>query len=52
MYFQEPAEDVAVVVPSILTRIAIGAAVVTTVVFGVTPQVLLSAIDGLGVFLH
>ena len=52
MWFAEPADEVAVVLPSIGTRVAVGVGVVSAVLFGVLPQSLLSAVEQAGVFIR
>lgn len=52
MWFREPADEVAVVLPSLGTKAAIGVGVLTSVVFGVAPQFLLAAVEQAGVFIR
>lgn len=53
MFFSEaPANDVSVVIPSSLTKIAITASFVVTLLLGVLPQQLLTAVHNAGLFVR
>jgi NADH-quinone oxidoreductase subunit N len=52
MWFSDEAEGVSVVVPSVGTRAVVGVGALSAVVFGVAPQLLLTLVDDLGVFLR
>ena len=50
MYFSPAKDDIAVTVPSSLTRLAIGVCVGITTVFGFAPQAVLALVEHAGVF--
>jgi len=53
LFFQEaPTDGVSVVIPSIMTRIAIGVCAVMTLILGVYPSLLLNLVNTMATLVH